>query len=70
MEKRVIGVILTLLGAVALIYGAWNFVNHNGNVYNVKVIVTSGILGIVFFLAGIGLVRSTKDVVKNNEHVS
>jgi uncharacterized membrane protein len=70
MEKRAIGVILTLLGVVALIMGAYNFINHNGNVYNVKVIVTCGILGIIFFFAGIGLVRSTKDTLKNNEHIS
>jgi len=70
MEKRVIGVILTLLGIIALIWGAMTFVNHSGTTYNVKLIVTCGILGIVFFFAGIGLVRSTKDTIKNNEHIS
>ncbi len=70
MEKRVIGVILTLLGIIALIWGAMTFVNHSGNVYNVKLITTCCILGIVFFFAGIGLIRSTKDTIKNNEHIS
>ena len=70
MEKRAIGVILTLLGIIALIWGGVTFVNQTGNTYNVKVIVTCGILGIVFFFAGIGLVRSTKDTLKNDEHVS
>jgi hypothetical protein len=70
MEKRALGLILTLLGVIALIVGAYNFINHGGNVYNVKVIVTCCILGIVFFSAGIGLIRSTKDTLKNNEHVS
>lgn len=70
MEKRVIGVILTLLGVVMLIIGAINFVNHTGNYYNLKVIITCSILGILFFFAGIGMIRSTKDTLKNDEHIS
>jgi uncharacterized membrane protein len=71
MEKRVIGVILTLLGIVGLIVAAVNFVNHSGtNTYDIKAISMYGILGLIFFFAGIGLVRSTKDVVKNNEKIS
>lgn len=70
MEKRAIGLILTLLGAVALVVGGVTFVNHSGNVYNIKVIATSLVLGIIFFAAGISLVRSTKDTLKNNERVS
>jgi uncharacterized membrane protein len=70
MEKRAIGMILTLLGVIALIFGAVTFVNHSGNTYNMKVIVTCGILGVIFFFAGIGLVRSTTDVMKKDEHVS
>ena len=70
MEKRALGLILTLIGVVALIISAWTFVNHNGNTYNVKVIVACGILGLVFFVSGIGLVRSTKDTIRNDEHVS
>ncbi len=70
MEKRVIGVILTLLGIIALIVGGMNFVNHSGNTYNMKVIATCGILGVIFFFAGIGLIRATKDTLKNDEHIS
>jgi len=70
MEKRGIGLLLTILGIVALIWGGVTFVNHSGNVYNIKVITTCGILGVVFFFAGIGLIRSTKDTIKNDEHVS
>ena len=58
------------IGIVALIFGAFTFINHTGNVYNIKVIATCGILGLIFFLSGIGLVRSTKDTLKNDEHVS
>ena len=70
MEKRVIGIVLTLLGIIALIAGGITFVNHTGNNYNVKVMLTSGILGLIFFTAGIGIVRSTKDTLKNDERVS
>ena len=70
MEKRVIGIILTLLGALVLIFGAVMFINHTGNVYNIKVICTCGILGAVFFFAGIGIVRNTKDTLNKDERVS
>jgi uncharacterized membrane protein len=70
MEKRVIGIVLTLLGVIALIFGAVTFVNHTGTTYNIKVIATTAILGLIFFVAGIGIVRSTKDTLSNNEHIS
>jgi len=70
MEKRALGMILTLLGIAGLIIAAYNFINHAGNVYNVKVITTCIILGAIFFFAGIGLIRSTKDTLRNDEHVS
>jgi hypothetical protein len=60
MEKRVIGIILTLLGVVGLIMAAVNFMNGGGT-KAVKEIIIYGILGAIFFFAGIGLVRSTKD---------
>jgi uncharacterized membrane protein len=70
MEKRVLGIVLTLLGVIALVCGGYLFINHSGNTYNIKVIVTCAILGILFFSAGIGIVRSTKDTLKNDERVS
>jgi uncharacterized membrane protein len=70
MEKRVLGLILTLVGIIALCIGGFTFVSHTGNVTNVKMIVTCCILGGIFFVAGIGLVRSTKDTLRNDEHVS
>ena len=59
--KRIFGALLTLLGIVGLIYGAVLFVNTNGGTRDVKALIIYGILGIVFFIAGIGLVRTTKD---------
>ena len=60
MEKRVIGIVLTLLGVVGLIMAAVNFMDGGGG-KNVKEIIIYSILGAIFFFAGIGLVRSTKD---------
>ncbi len=59
--KRIFGALLTLLGIVGLIYGAVLFVNTSGGTRDVKALIIYGILGIVFFIAGIGLVRTTKD---------
>lgn len=70
MEKRVLGIVLTLLGIIALIVGGVTFVNHTGNTYNFKVIVTAIVLGLIFFVAGISIVRTTKDTLKNDERVS
>jgi uncharacterized membrane protein len=70
MEKRVLGIILTILGAVGLILGAINFVNRGiANSYNARAVAMCGILGLIFFFAGIGIVRSTKDIKKKSEDV-
>lgn len=61
MEKKVFGIILTLLGIAGLIAAAVNFVNSSGGSYNVKMIVVYGILGLIFFFTGIGLLKTTKD---------
>ncbi len=61
MEKKVFGVILTLLGIAGLIAAAMNFVNSSGGSYNIKMIAVYGILGLIFFFSGIGLIRTTKD---------
>ena len=70
MEKRIIGLILIILGVAALIAGGYNFISHNGGAYNVKVIVACAVLGVLFFGSGISLIRTTRDVMKDNEHVS
>ena len=70
MEKRVLGVVLTILGAVGLIMAGASFINNGDSVVNIKTVAMYGIIGLIFFLAGIGLVRSTKDVRKRNEEIS
>ena len=59
--KRIFGVILTLLGIGGLIYTAVLFANSSGGTKSVKELIIYGVLGIIFFIAGIGLVRTTKD---------
>ncbi len=59
--KRIFGAILTVLGIAGLIYSATLFVNSSGSNSNVKALITYGILGLIFFTSGIGLVRSTAD---------
>jgi uncharacterized membrane protein len=61
MEKRIFGIILTLLGIAGLIYAGIVFMNGGSGVRNIKSIIFSGILGAIFFSAGIGLLRNTKD---------
>ena len=63
MEKRMFGVILTVLGIAGLIIAAYNFVQGNtATNHSVKSVTVYGILGLLFFFAGIGLIRSTRDL--------
>ena len=59
--KRIFGVILTLLGIVGLIYTAVLFSGTKGGSQDIRSMIIYCILGLVFFIAGIGLVRTTKD---------
>ncbi|MCD6019163.1 MAG: hypothetical protein K0S53_2284 [Bacteroidetes bacterium] len=59
--KRIFGAILTILGIAGLIYVAVLFVNTSGGSKDIKAIVIYSILGLLFFIAGISLVRTTKD---------
>jgi len=70
MEKRVIGVVLTILGILGLVFAAVNFVNGTRGTHDTKATIVYAILGLIFFSSGIGIIRSTKDTLKNDEHVS
>lgn len=59
--KRIFGAILTVLGIGGLIYTAVLFVNTLGGVRDIKALIIYGVLGLLFFISGIGLVRTTKD---------
>ncbi|PZX61153.1 hypothetical protein LV84_00143 [Algoriphagus ratkowskyi] len=56
--KRIFGAILTILGIVGLIYAAVTFANDSATT---KQMMVFGVLGLIFFVAGIGLVKTTKD---------
>jgi uncharacterized membrane protein len=59
--KRIFGTLLTVLGIGGLIYAAILFVNSGSGSNNFKALVIYGILGLIFFISGIGLIRTTKD---------
>ncbi len=59
--KRIFGAILTVLGIGGLIYTAVVFANASGSTRDVKSLIIYGVLGLLFFISGISLVRTTKD---------
>jgi uncharacterized membrane protein len=59
--KRIFGALLTVLGIGSLIYAAVIFVNISGGTHGTKSLIIYGILGLIFFIAGINLIRTTKD---------
>ena len=59
--KRIFGSLLTVLGIIGLIYAATVFVNTSGGAKNIKSLIIYGVIGFVFFLSGINLIRTTKD---------
>lgn len=61
MEKRIIGIVLTILGIAGLIYAAVAFVQGRTNTHDIKLTIISLILGLIFFGSGIGLIRNTND---------
>jgi hypothetical protein len=61
MEKRILGTILCLLGVAGLIFAGISFINGGSNTHNVKTIIFTGLVGAIFFFAGISLVKNTRD---------
>lgn len=56
--KRIFGTILTVLGIGGLIYAGAQFVQQN---IQVRELLVVGIIGLLFFISGISLIRNTKD---------
>jgi uncharacterized membrane protein len=54
--KTTFGAILTILGIVGLIYAAVTFANESATT---KQMLVYGVLGLIFFVAGIGLIKRT-----------
>ena len=59
--KRIFGALLTVLGIGSLIYAAVIFAGSSNGTNNIKSLIIFGVLGIIFFIAGIGLIKTTKD---------
>jgi uncharacterized membrane protein len=59
--KRTFGAILTILGIVGLIYTGYGIIQHSGAMTTLVVV---GIISLLFFFSGIGLVRDTTDNAK------
>jgi uncharacterized membrane protein len=59
--KRIFGALLTVLGIAGLIYGAVLFVNNARGVRDTRALIIYSIIGLIFFIAGIGLIKTTKD---------
>ncbi len=56
--KRIFGTILTILGIIGLIYTGYELINQNTEYISLIVI---GVIALIFFFSGIGLVKNTKD---------
>ncbi len=59
--KRIFGAILTLLGIASLIYAAQVFLTATESTRDIKTLVIYSVLGLIFFVSGISLVKTTKD---------
>jgi len=61
MEKRILGVVLTILGLIGLILAAVRFGTGGHGGQGVRLTVIALVLGGIFFFSGIGLVKNTND---------
>jgi len=59
--KRIFGALLTALGIAGLIAAAVLFVNSTDEAYSIKALSIYSIIGLIFLIAGINLIRTTKD---------
>lgn len=56
--KRTFGTILTVLGIVGLIYAGYGYVQHTTQA---RELIVVAVIGVIFFVSGIGLIKNTKD---------
>lgn len=59
MEKRIIGIILTVLGVAGLILAGMKYIDEQQG--QTRRIVAYAVLGLIFFLSGVGMLRNTHD---------
>lgn len=59
--KRIFGTVLSILGIFGLLYAAYVFINNSSRATDYKTLTVSIVLGLLFFTAGMGLMRTIKD---------
>ena len=63
--KRIFGAVLTILGIIGLLMGAFAFMSGGasfaGMALNKTTALVPAILGIIFLFSGIGLLKTTQD---------
>ncbi len=59
--KRIFGALLTILGIAGLIYTAVLFAGITSATHDVMTVVIFAGVSLIFFIAGISLIRTTKD---------
>jgi uncharacterized membrane protein len=69
MEKRIFGIILTILGIAGLILAATEFTEGVENDKAIRATIVYGVLGAIFFFAGIGLIRNTREIKRKDEEI-
>lgn len=57
--KNVFGTLLTLIGIIGLVYGAYLFLDEGSSDW--KPILVAFLLGLIFFSSGLGLIKRTGD---------
>ena len=58
-SKQIFGIILTLLGLAGLIYTAVQIIDSDSDSF--KTLIVVGILGLIFFSAGVKLLTALRD---------
>ncbi len=61
MEKRILGVVLSILGIIGLVIAAIRFASGTAAGPHIRLTLVALILGAIFFFSGIGLVKHTND---------
>ena len=63
--NRTFGAILTILGIIGIIMGAYGFMNSGASLGSMKMSMITAlvpfIVGLIFFFSGIGLIKNTGD---------
>ncbi|HLP06161.1 MAG TPA: hypothetical protein VK152_12100 [Paludibacter sp.] len=59
--KTIFGSMLTVLGVAGLIYAAIQFAGSPANGHSAKSVAIYFAVGLIFFIAGIGLIKNTNN---------